>query len=55
MLFRSIRFFFLIFSLAFSSSLFAQHDYPQWVDAITARLDKTSQLLQHGKTYDACT
>ena len=42
MLFRSIRFFFLIFSLAFSSSsLFAQDNYQQWVDDITARLDKT--------------
>ena len=41
MLFRSIRFFFLIFSLAFSSSLLAQDNYQQWVDDITARLDKT--------------
>ena len=55
MLFRSIRFFFLIFSLAFSSSLFAQDNYQQWVDDITARLDKTSQLLQQGNTDDART
>ena len=40
MLSRSIRFFFLIFSLAFSSSLLAQDNYQQWVDDITARLDK---------------
>ena len=50
MLFRSIRFFFLIFSLAFSSSLLAQDNYQQWVDDITARLDKTSQLIQKGNT-----
>ena len=55
MLFRSIRFFFLIFSLAFSSSLLAQDNYQQWVDDITARLDKTSQLLQQGNTDDART
>ena len=55
MLFRSIRFFFLIFSLAFSSSLLAQDNYQQWVDDITARLDKTSQLIQQGNTDDART
>ena len=55
MLFRSIRFFFLIFSLAFSSSLLAQDNYQQWVDDITARLDKTSQQLQQGNTDDART
>jgi len=55
MLFRSIRFFFLIFSLAFSSSLLAQDNYQQWVDDITARLNKTSQLIQQGNTDDART
>lgn len=55
MLFRSIRFFFLIFSLAFSSSLFAQDDYQQWVNDITSRLDKTAQLVQQGNTDDART
>ena len=45
MLFRSIRFFFLIFSLAFSSLLFAQDNYQQWVNDITSRLDKTAQLV----------
>ena len=55
MLSRSIRFFFLIFSLAFSSSLLAQDNYQQWVDDITARLDKTSQLIQQGNTDDART
>ena len=55
MLFRSIRFFFLIFSLAFSSSLFAQDNYQQWVNDITSRLDKTAQLVQQGNTDDART
>ena len=53
MLLRSIRFFFLIFSLAFSSSLFAQDNYQQWVNDITSRLDKTAQLVQQGNTDDA--
>ena len=55
MLSRSIRFFFLIFSLAFSSSLFAQDNYQQWVNDITSRLDKTAQLVQQGNTDDART
>lgn len=55
MLCRSIRFFFLIFSLAFSSSLFAQDNYQQWVGDITSRLDKTAQLVQQGNTDDART
>ena len=55
MLFRPIRFFFLIFSLAFSSSLFAQDNYQQWVNDITSRLDKTAQLVQQGNTDDART
>ena len=55
MLFRSIRFFFLIFSLAFSSSLFAQDNYQQWVFDITNRLNNTEQLIKENKIDDAKT
>ena len=50
---RSIRYF--LFTLIFILSPFAlaQDNYQQWVDDITARLDKTAQLIQQGNTDDA--
>lgn len=52
---RSIRYF--LFTLIFILSPFAlaQDNYQQWVDDITARLDKTAQLIQQGNTDDART
>lgn len=52
---RIMRYGVILLTFFFSQLVFAQDNYQQWVADITARLDKTTALLQQNKPDDART
>lgn len=52
---RILRYTVFLFGFLLSQSTFAQDNYQQWVADITARLDKTTALLQQNNIDDAKT